>query len=352
MATIWLPTGAIGVDTFAWSWNPGFEVGLPVTVALTAVALIGYLFGQRTGHADQAQRNAERHQELQRASSIAHQLESIANMLRQDLANHHGRLAQFRRRLGDANASHDEQAWKELCGEAEKLVSPTMQLAEHLSSAYDAIRQQTGVLELFSQARTDPQTGVGNGRALEDKLGVLLSAAHRGGSGFSVALVSIDHDASDDADGRRPSPTRQVLELARLIRSCIRDNDFVARYGDDDFVIVMPQTNLPGASLFGERLRQIVSQQMALGVSCGVTQYQPKDDAKSLLARADSAFYSAKAAGGNQQFVHTGTQIREYRTTNTPRPSEPELTSTDVPAIPSLDSADLGELAICNADGQ
>src|SRR3989304_4486618 len=203
MATTWL---SIGDCLLAWNWSPGLEVGLPATVALAAVALIGYLFGQRTENADQAARNAQRQQELERAASIAHQLETIAGTLRQDLVSHHGRLAQFRRRLSEAQSSRDERTWRELCGEAEQLLSPTMQLAEHLSSAYDSIRQQTGALETFSHARTDPHTGVGNGRALEEKLGVLLSAARRGGSGFSIALASIDRDANDAADGGRPRP--------------------------------------------------------------------------------------------------------------------------------------------------
>ena len=103
MATTWLP---IAVIPLAWNWDPSLEVGLPTTAALAAVALIGYLFRQRTELAEQAAQNAERQHELERASGIAHQLETIADTLRQDLARHHGRLIQFRRRLSEAQASH------------------------------------------------------------------------------------------------------------------------------------------------------------------------------------------------------------------------------------------------------
>ena len=105
---------------------------------------------------------------------------------------------------------------------------------------------------------------------------------------------------------------------ARLIRSCMRDSDFAARYGDEEFVVVMPQTKLSGACVFGDRLRQAVIVQLATTLRCGASEYQDRDDLKSLLGRADSAFYSAKAAGGNRQFVHTGSQIREHRGTPTP----------------------------------
>ena len=130
-----------------------------------------------------------------------------------------------------------------------------MQLAQQLSMAYDAIRQQSDALETFSQARTDPLTGVGNGRALEEKLDILLTAARRSGTEFSIALVSIDRDSSATTSDREPKGKTQLPELARLIQSCMRESDYVARYGDDEFVVVMPQTKLAGACIFGERLR-------------------------------------------------------------------------------------------------
>jgi diguanylate cyclase (GGDEF)-like protein len=339
----------------SWIWNPNLDVGLPATFALAAVALIGYLFGQRTRQAEQAARNAERQQELSRASGIAHQLETIAGTLRQDLASHHGRLAQFRRRLGEAQASHDDQAWKQLCGEAESMLSPTMQLAEQLSLAYDAIRQQSDALETFSQARTDPHTGVGNGRALEEKLGVLLTSASRGGAEFSIALVSIDRRSTDATEAGERGNKSQLPELARLIQTCMRDNDYVARYGNDEFVVMLPQTKLASACVFGERMRKNVVARLATTVSCGVAEYQAGDDAKSLLGRADSAFYSAKAAGGNRQFVHTGTQIREHRATGNspPRTTEAARTAKNVlPPNPPLDTAALSLLATADAAGQ
>jgi diguanylate cyclase (GGDEF)-like protein len=297
----------------SWIYNPGVDVGLPATVALAAVALIGYLVGQRTSHSDQASENAKRGQELARASGIAHQLEAIAQTLRQDLASHHGRLARFQLRLSEAQSARDDKAWQELCSEAELMLAPTMQLAQQLSLAYDSIRQQSDALETFSQARTDPITGVGNGRALEEKLDVLLSAACRSGADFSIALVSIDHDPNATASDNDRSENARLPELARLIQSCLRERDYVARYGDDEFVVVMPQTKLAGANIFGERLRKLVVERMSVTVSCGIAQYQAGDDQGSLLGRADSACYSAKAAGQNRQFLHTGTQIREHR---------------------------------------
>ncbi len=289
------------------------EVGLPVTFALAAVALIGYLFGNRTRAGQAAAIDERRQQELDRAARIAWQLETIADRLRQDLVTHHSQLATFKRKLRQAQESTHDLAWEQLCGEAEAMLGPTMQLAQQLSLAYDQIRQQSEALETFTQGRTDPLTGVGNGRALEQQLRVLLLGAYRGNPAFAVALLSLDLDKGA-AEGRSLTNILPLLpKLASVIRGCMRDSDFVARYGDDEFVVVMPQTSLIGARVFAQRVQKRVRDELSASVCCGLTEVQVGDDTKSLLARADSALYSAKAAGLNRLFVHTGSQIREER---------------------------------------
>jgi diguanylate cyclase len=288
-----------------------YVIGLPVTAGLAAVALIGYLFGNRTRTKVIAEIDGRRQQELDRAARIAWQLETIADGLRQDLVTHHAQLATFKRQLKQAQKEGHDQAWSQLCQEAEAMLGPTMQLSHQLSNAYDQIRQQSDALETFTQGRTDPLTGVGNGRALEQQLQVLLSGAYRGSPVFSVALVSLDRTGTT-VEGRSKSAMLPLLpKLASVIRSCMRESDFVARYGDDEFVVVMPQTTLVGARVFANRVRKRTADELSTSVCCGLTEVQPSDDARMLLARADSALYSAKAAGANRLFVHSGSHIRE-----------------------------------------
>ena len=104
------------------------------------------------------------------------------------------------------------------------MLGPTMQLAHQLSHAYDQIRQQSDALETFTQGRTDPLTGVGNGRALEQQLQVLLAAAARGNTEFAIALVSLDRDV--DSRGR-PFAGRDPADVAEAGR---RDPRLHARH--------------------------------------------------------------------------------------------------------------------------
>ncbi len=277
-----------------------------MTVSLAAVALIGYLFGNRTRTKQTAAGDQRRQTELERANRIAWQLETIADGLRQELVTHHSQLSAFKRQLRKTQEAVDDKAWERLCNEAEAMLGPTIQLAHQLSNAYDQIRQQSDALETFTQGRTDPLTGVGNGRALEQQLRILLNGAYKGNPAFAVALVGLDRTANE---GR--SKNVVLPKLASAIRTCMRDSDFVARYGDDEFVVVMPQTSLAGARVFANRVRRRVFEELSASVCCGLTEVQDRDDARALLARADSALYSAKAAGSNRLFVHAGGHIRE-----------------------------------------
>src|SRR5262245_7679873 len=114
--------------------------GLPLTVALAVVALIGYWFGRRQARADGASESTRR--ELKRAQAIIHDLEKIAHRIRRELALHHGSLATFRRRVGELSRAPEGGDWRALCEEAERLLKPTQDLAMQLAHAYDGIRQQ------------------------------------------------------------------------------------------------------------------------------------------------------------------------------------------------------------------
>jgi diguanylate cyclase (GGDEF)-like protein len=339
MNIAWLTMSPLGLSSVTL-------IGLPVTASLAAVALIGYLFGQRTRSSEAATLDERRQQELDRAVRTARQLEHIAETLRHDLVAHHAQVAAFKRRLRQVRQEGTDKAWEYLCNEAEAMLGPTMQLAHQLSHAYDQIRQQSDALETFTRGRTDPLTGVGNGRALEQQLRVLLTASARGSTEFAVALVSLDRDATT-AEGRSLASVLPMLpRLASVIRACMRDTDFVARYGDDEFVVVMPQTSLAGARVFSDRLRRRVIEDLTTSVCCGLTEVQSGDDARTLLARADSALYSAKAAGSNRSFVHTGAHIREHQLAITTQAEA----APPAQALADVDQAvELEAQAVCSA---
>ena len=239
----------------AFSYVKSSQIGLPVTVALAAVALIGYLFGQRNRATLKAKLDERRQQELDRAVRIAWQLETIARGLRHDLVDASCAVAAFKRRLRQAQ-ERSRQGLGTLCNEAEAMLGPTMQLAHQLSHAYDQIRQQSDALETFTQGRTDPLTGVGNGRALEQQLRVLVDGAaprqHRVCGRAGEPRPRFDNGRGPLA-GQRVADAAAAGERHSHVHAGHRFRGPLRRR---EFVVVMPQTSLAGR----ERVRRPAAQ--------------------------------------------------------------------------------------------
>ena len=287
-----------------------WKIDVPAPLALAVVATVGYLFGRRNRtNADDLAARSRR--DLRRAQAVAAELEKIAWMVRRNLAKHHASLVKFKGRVSDLSGQEQEAAWKDLCREASEILTPTLRLASQMACAYDEIRQQTNHLMSFTEARTDPLTGVSNRRGLDDCLAAQMALMNRYEVGFSAAIFDIDHFKHINDEHGHLQGDRMLHTVAQLIDESARETDFVARYGGEEFVVVMPRTNLDGASVFAERMRAKVEADMPLTISCGLAAALDGDTPDSLMARADAALYRAKVAGRNCVCRHDGVQIEE-----------------------------------------
>jgi diguanylate cyclase len=280
-------------------------VGLPITVALAAVAVIGYLVG-RWQLSTSAQSTDATRRELKRAQAIVHDLEKIAQRVRRELALHHANLATFKRRVSELSQSADAADWRLLCDEAERLLKPTQDLGMQLAHAYDGIRQQSSRLMTFTGQRCDPLTGLCNRQALDETLENYLTMHRRYGMLFSVAIFDLDNFKAFNIKHGHMHGDRLLKQVASLLDQHARETDVVTRSGGEEFIVVLPGTELPGATMFAERLRQTIERLTSLTVSGGVAMVAEADDAKTFLTRADAALYAAKASGRNCVFCHNG----------------------------------------------
>ena len=174
--------------------------------------------------------------------------------------------------------------------------------SDHLRETY---RQS---LEL---AATDPLTGLNNRRYLANHLDRQIRRAKETRKACSVLMVDVDHfKRINDAHGHQAGD--EVLKgLSERLRFNIRGVDLACRYGGEEFVIVMPEADLPSAERVAERLRESIAErafelggnrgQITVTASIGVASLDRGDDsADSLIERADKALYAAKAAGRNK----------------------------------------------------
>ncbi len=171
-----------------------------------------------------------------------------------------------------------------------------------------ALTNRRRVAHLDRQVITDELTGAYNYRFLRVALRRELRRALRFQQPLSVLMLDVDHlkDYNDRYGHLRGS---EVLKrLAETVRSGIRDIDLLAKYGGDEFLLILPHTDKVGAHVVAERLRAKVAEQVfrplspgEMTCSIGVAAYPvDADQSEQLIAAADRALFAAKRAGRNR----------------------------------------------------
>jgi diguanylate cyclase (GGDEF)-like protein len=160
-----------------------------------------------------------------------------------------------------------------------------------------------------NQALVDGLTGLANRRACEETLSAELARADRFPGALSVVIADLD-DFKDINDRHGHQAGDVVLrEFASLLRDGIRDIDLAGRWGGEEFLLVLPGTDLDGATHVAERIRQALAGRIVLSVdgepipvtaSFGVAAFPHAHTASALFAAADGALYEAKRTGKNR----------------------------------------------------
>ena len=172
-------------------------------------------------------------------------------------------------------------------------------------------RLRDNVQMSIEMAITDPLTGLYNRRYMESHLSALVEQAASRGKPLTALVLDIDyfksvndnhgHDAGDDV----------LREFATRVRKSIRGIDLACRFGGEEFVIIMPETDMAVATIVAERLRRRIASErfpiqqstkaIEVTISIGIATLDAADDnASNILKRADQALYRAKRDGRNR----------------------------------------------------
>jgi diguanylate cyclase (GGDEF)-like protein len=162
--------------------------------------------------------------------------------------------------------------------------------------------------EAVARAQKDPLTGLYNRAALDESLAREISLAHRHATALSLVILDIDHFKRVNDRFGHCCGDDALCAVVERARQCARNTDMLFRYGGEEFVILLRNTDQHGAQLLAERLRKKIvrtaiscsGEAVSVTISAGVASLRDDDDAGSLFARADSALYEAKRAGRNR----------------------------------------------------
>jgi two-component system, cell cycle response regulator len=172
-------------------------------------------------------------------------------------------------------------------------------------------RLRSTILSSMELAVLDPLTGLHNRRYLDRQFHPIFEESQRDQKPMSLMLLDIDRFKSVNDTYGHEAGDEVLRAFAKRIRSCVRGEDIVARFGGEEIVVIAPETPLETAQRIAERIRSKVEtepfaihrgmRQIPVTVSIGVAQISSSDmTSEDLMRRADEALYKAKSDGRNR----------------------------------------------------
>lgn len=179
-----------------------------------------------------------------------------------------------------------------------------------LMSAATAMRRKfqhaaSRVEILAYEATTDVLTMLPNRRGAREYFEQQIAAAERYGRPLSVIMIDVDHFKEINDTYGHDRGDRILIAVAETLKDYIRETDYVARWGGEEFLILAQHTHKDAACQLAERVRRGIEDQTFKGeiqitISLGVAEWQCEEDMEEVMQRADEAMYNAKTKGRNR----------------------------------------------------
>lgn len=185
-----------------------------------------------------------------------------------------------------------------------------------LKETKELVLEQNKLLEQL--ANQDMLTGLYNRRQLSDTLKQEIERCKRYDTDLSIIMLDLDHFKNVNDTFGHEFGDYVIKEFANRILSCIRQVDLAFRVGGEEFLVLLPQTDLSGATATAEKIRRHCAEKqfqhdahsVIITVSIGVTAYRehPPKHREEMICHADHALYAAKKQGRNQVVVYNKTE--------------------------------------------
>ena len=176
-----------------------------------------------------------------------------------------------------------------------------MRLAKKHNKAF--IENISLKIESKNQSLIDPLTKLWNRRRLYLFIEKLIPASRRSGEPFSIIMLDIDHFKKfNDTHGHNAGDDL-LVEVSGILLKCSREQDLVVRYGGEEFIVVLPSTNIEQAKVIAERIHASIKENTDVTISAGLAIYSDQMDFEKLVKQADKALYAAKEDGRNRFIV-------------------------------------------------
>jgi len=210
---------------------------------------------------------------------------------------------------------HVKLLQKELAREKDDLKTANEKLNEANRKLEDKVTKRTEELErsyakLKIASQTDPLTNLLNRRTCEDKFKYEIDRFQRTKVPFSIILCDIDHFKNINDNYGHNIGDLVLVQVATILQEASRKTDINFRWGGEEFLILLPDTELEGAIIAGEKIREKIETAMfeldknklSVTMSFGVSEYEEEQIMEDCVKVADGYLYEAKRAGRNRLY--------------------------------------------------
>lgn len=290
-------------------FSPDFYTGIAFASLLLCAGMSLGLWLGRKNDAPQADGDASR-QALQVVSGLTGWTETFAS----DVAQYRETIALFARRLAEFEQRPDHQTASMLMG---RVAEANECLQRRIEAAEEALQKQASDISSYLQeARTDALTGLPNRRSFDDEFQRRLAQWRRKRVPFSLMLLDVDRfKLLNDTHGH-PAGDAVLSEVGRLLRENLEEGEAAARFGGEEFAVLLPCDDEQALANAYARFSQAISsceipfeqQTLRVTISAGAAVAEESELGPHLVKRADEALYAAKRGGRNRGYWHDGEQ--------------------------------------------
>jgi diguanylate cyclase (GGDEF)-like protein len=185
-----------------------------------------------------------------------------------------------------------------------------------LNELEDAVNERTAELsaanaQLAEAARVDPLTDLLNRRGFAEEADAEIQRVFRTGRGFTLILADVDNFKRFNDSHGHACGDHVLKRVADIFCANVRDVDRVARWGGEEFILLLPETELDGAATLAEKLRQTIAdnlfefddQRLGITMTFGIASHRKGETLDACIARADTALYHGKERGRNKVMI-------------------------------------------------
>lgn len=240
---------------------------------------------------------------------------SLAELIR----DHNSEIRQSLDSLNQAENNEDiSQLLNNIVSTASTMYGSVAESRDHLNRLTETLKEMRDEMAVTRRLQEQDQlTGAQNRQSMDDLLAKEVNRACSYGGRLTIALIDLDNISQIAKQYGESAADRVLIHVANITKAVLRQNDYLVRYSGEEFLLVLPDTEISGCRYMVDRLRQVFhknpvvykAKRLDVTFSAGIAQLTGGEQAPSLILRADHALRRAQASGINQTDVADATSL-------------------------------------------